>query len=238
MTLRKYQVCFIILALGLSSTFASAVPVRFLAWDEGVSSREIAVAWGKKTVAIKNMHPSQRTDKIDVPAGAESLRVVAMDRKDEEGGFASISLELGKGMKNPLVLLLPDKEVPAGLRLIVLEDDVNEFGWGTIHLINATEQELYFNYEEKEVKIEVSWSPVEVAPGGESRKIGVAVFAPDKRDRPIYSGIWQHQQEQRHLVFMVPGEDQSRGPVDFKFITENRLAVEAKEAETKSAQDR
>lgn len=232
---RKYWVWFIVLALGLSSAFVSAVPVRFLAWDGGVSSREIAVAWGKESVEIAYMHPSKRTDKIDVPAGAESLRIVALDKKATDGELPSLPLKLGSGMKNPLVLLLPDKKAPTGLRLIALEDDVSNFRWGTIHLINATGQELYFIHEKKPTKLGVSWSPVVVAPGGASRNIGVAVFLPDKRDRPIYTAVWQHREELRQLVFLVPNEDQSRGPVDFKFITENRLAIEAKEAELQKA---
>ncbi|MGJ8642494.1 MAG: hypothetical protein ACSHX9_03725 [Luteolibacter sp.] len=230
MTHRKYQVRFIIFALGLCTALASAVPVRFLAWDGDVSSRKIAVAWGNETVEIDYMHPSQRTDKIDVAAGAESLRIVAMDKKDEEGEFLSIPLKLEDGMKNPLILLMPDEEAPTGLRLIALEDDVNTFRWGTIHLVNASEQELDFIHEKEEIKLAVSWSPVVVAPGGESRKIGVSVFQPEKRDRPIYSGVWQHREDLRQLVFIVSSKDQLRGPVGFKFITENRLAVEAKEA--------
>ncbi|MDP4848367.1 MAG: hypothetical protein NWR51_14020 [Akkermansiaceae bacterium] len=183
------------------------------------------------------MHPSQRTDKIDVPAEAESLRIVALDRKDEEGEFLSVPLKFTNGMKNPLVLLLPDKKAPTGLRLVALEDDVANFRWGTIHLINATGQELYFIHEKKPTKLGANWSPVVVAPGGASRNIGVAVFLPDKRDRPIYSAVWQHREELRQLVFMVPSDDQSRGPVDFKFITENRLAIEAKQAEAQKAQE-
>ncbi|MGJ8642495.1 MAG: hypothetical protein ACSHX9_03730 [Luteolibacter sp.] len=234
---RKYHVRFIVLALALSSALVSAIPVRFLAWDDGVSSRKIGVAWGKQSVEIAYMHPSQRTDKIDVPAGAESLRIVAMDKKDEEGEFPFVPLKLGAGMKNALVLLMPDKNSSSGLRLIALEDDVSKFRWGTIHLINATGQELYFIHEKKPTKLGVNWAPVVVAPGGASRNIGVAVFLPDKRDRPIYSAVWQHREELRQLVFMVPNEDQSRGPVDFKFITENRLAIEAKQAETQKARE-
>lgn len=231
MTNRKIQVRFIILVLGLCSGLASAVPVRFLAWDEDVASSKIAVAWNKESVRIANMHPAQRTKKIDVPADAENLRIVVRDEKNDEGKFPFIPLKLEEGMKNPLILLMPDKEDPSGLRLIALEDDVDTFRWGTIHLINASEQELSFHHEKEEVKIEVSWSPVVVAPGGESRKIGVSVFLPDKTDRPIYSGVWQHREDLRQLVFMMPSKDQLRGPVDFKFITENRLAVEAENAE-------
>lgn len=230
MTHRKFQVRFIMLALGLCSAFASAVPVSFLAWDGEVSSRKVAVAWGNESIKIVNMHPLQRTDKVDIPAGAERLRIVARDRKDEKGKSLSIPLTLETGIKNPLVLLLPDDEEPAGLRLIVLEDDVDKFRWGTIHLINATEEELIFIHEEKEMNIEAGWSPVVVAPGGESRKIGVAFYLPDKRDRPIYSGVWQHRVELRQLAFMVPGENED-GSVSFKFITENRVVVEARDAE-------
>ena len=237
MIYKKCQAQSVVIALCLCSAFAGAVPVRFLAWDSGVSSREIGVAWGSKSLEIGYMHPSKRTDKIDVPAEADSLRIVALDKEPTDNVFPSLPLDIRSGMKNPLVILLPDEKAPTGLRLIVLEDDVSDFRWGTIRLINATGQELFFIHERKPTKLAANWAPVTIAPGGVSRNIGVAVFHKDKRDRPIYSAVWQHREELRQLVFMVPNKDQSRGPVDFKFITENRRALEAKAAEKRKASE-
>lgn len=133
-------------------------------------------------------------------------------------------------MKSPLLVLIPDEKSPTGLRQLVLEDNISDFQWGSIRLVNATGKKLVFKWDKKLAVIPPSWTPTDVTPGGANRNMGVQLFLAEKPDPPLYSAIWEQRDEFRNLVFLVPGDDPRLGPVAFKTITEDRRVQIAEEA--------
>lgn len=66
------------------------------------------------------------------------------------------------------------------------------------------------------------WTPVLATPEGETRKISVALFVPEAKDRPFYSSVWQHGDELRQLVIIVVSSDENEGPVFFEFVLKDK----------------
>jgi hypothetical protein len=108
----KSIVSCIFAALVASSASALAVDVRFLAWDEAIAARQVAVADGEKTTEIKNLHPLQRTEAIGTTASEGIVTVRALDKKSPEGKPLDVAVKLGGSMTKPLIILLPDAKAP------------------------------------------------------------------------------------------------------------------------------
>lgn len=212
----------LLLSLGLE-----ALPLRILAWDKQVAGRKLAVAFGKDSLVIDYMHPSARTDAFKVPAEAEGLRIEALDRPKVEERHPSLAVKIPAGVKNPLLLLLPDKKADTGLRGLVIEDDLTALAWGATSLINTTGKTLLFRYENKGVKLKSDWKPVHVKPAGDPRSMQVRFYLEDDTKKPVYSAVWNFSEGTRKLVFLVPSTDRSLGLIAFKFINEKRVVVEA-----------
>jgi hypothetical protein len=220
-------------ALLLLSLNLEALPLRVLAWDDDIAGRKLAVAYGEKSITIGYMHPSTRTEAIKVPADAATLRIEALDLPAVEEKFPSAPLKIPKGVKNPLVLLLPDKKASAGLRTLVIEDDLSALAWGSTSLINATGKPLVFRYGDKGVSIKPDWKAVQVKPGGDTKSMQVKIYLADNLKKAVYSAVWTSSSGVRKLVFLVPNPDPSLGLVAFKFINEKRVVVEAAESRAK-----
>ena len=130
------------------------------------------------------------------------------------------------------MVILPDAKASTGVRLFILEDDISDFKWGSIRFINATPKHLVYYSEKKRVALPPSWTPVQVDPGGETRNLEVLLYFREDPSRPVSSSIWEHNSDERALVFLIPGEDPRLGPVAMKTISENRtLAATAGEGE-------
>ena len=77
------------------------------------------------------------------------------------------------------MLILPDAAHPSGLRGIVVEDDSAGFPWGSLRLINVTDIPLLLRCHKEEKPLPVTTTPVDLAPGGEARNLGVELFKED-----------------------------------------------------------
>ena len=187
----------------------------------------LALADAKGSTAIEAMHPSKRTGPYQLTAGEAPLVVQALDKKNPEGKPYTSEIKLPEGLKQPLLVILPDEKAPTGVRLHILDDDPSNFAWGTTRFINVTGRQLVFVYEKKLVALPASWTPVLASPGGETRNMEVKFFFRDEPAKPFYSSVWEQNSDLRMLVFLVPGEDPRLGPVAMKMIPEDRRLIKA-----------
>jgi len=216
------------------SQWLHAIPIRVLAWDNEIAARKLAIADAKGAVPIEAMHPSKRTQPYQVTVGEKPITIQALDKTDKNGKPAASEVIIPEGTKEPLLLLLPDVKSATGLRLLVLEDDASHFPWGGIRFINACGKPLVFAYENKVLTLPASWTPVVVNPGGHNRNMETRIFSSDLPKHPIYSSVWEQNQNVRTLIIIVPGEDPRLGPVAMKMIAENRRVKEMEAAASHS----
>ncbi len=223
------QTQLLILALAglLASESLLAIPIRVLAWDHEVAGRKLAIVQIKGQEIIQAMHPSRRTGTYQVSGGDQPLVIQALDRPLVEEEPASSGIKIPAGLKQPLLILLPDAKSATGLRLVLLEDDTSGFPWGSIRFVNACGKKLAFVMDKKVFPIPPSWDPVQTDPGGSARNLDVQLFFYDKPERPVYSSVWEYHPEERVLVFLIPGEDPRLGPVAMKMISEDRRLLAA-----------
>jgi hypothetical protein len=207
-----------------------AIPLRVLAWNDEIAGRKLALGDAKSSATIDAMHPSKRTKPYQVAAGDKPVVIQALDRTDKDGKPAASQILIPPGIRQPLLLLLPDEKSTTGLSLYVIDDDTTGFPWGGIRFINASGKKLAFVFEKKTVVLPASWTPVSVNPEGVSRNMETQLFLFDQPAAPIYSAIWEQQQDVRMLIFIVAGEDPRLGPVAMKMISEDRRATLAKPA--------
>lgn len=205
-----------------------ALPLRILAWDDSVAARKLVILSSKGTQELDRLHPLQRTPVYQISGTVDAPPVIqALDKVGPDGKPATMAIKIPEGLKNPLLLLLPDDKSPTGLRQFVIEDSVADFKWGSIRLVNASGKAMIFNWEKKLIKVPASWAPMDVSPGGKSHNMEVLLFLEDQPQAPIYSAIWEHREEFRKLVFIVSNPNQSESRVSFKFIVEDRRVIEA-----------
>jgi len=214
------------LALFVTCLPALAIPIRVLPWDQETAARKFQIAYGKEVVEIGYLHPAARSAPIKLPNDAEGLRLIATDRKNADGSPAAVPLVLPEGIKNPLLLIIPDKDENAGVRVLILEDDLLSFKWGTIRLLNATRVPLVFRCDKDLKALPPGWKPVDVDPGGRTRNLEILLFLKENLRQPVYSSVWEHREDKRQLVFVVPSPDHTLGDVAFKIVPEIRLAAE------------
>ncbi|QJE98801.1 hypothetical protein [Luteolibacter luteus] len=216
----KSIVSCILAAFVATSASALAVDVRFLAWDEAIAARQVAVADGEKVTDIKNLHPLQRTEAIGTTAAEGNIAVRALDKKSPEGKPLDLAVKIG-GMTKPLILLLPDAKAPTGLRGYAIEDDSSSFAWGSFRVLNATGKVLNMALGSERKQLPATWQPVDMKPGGD-KPVSVVVLSPDAPKAPLYSGVWKPEPDVRRLVIVVPGTDVRLGPLALKVIPEDR----------------
>lgn len=202
-----------------------AISIRVLAWDGEIAAMRLAIGDSKGSNPIEAMHPSRRTRIYQVIAGEKPLVIESLDRKGPDGKPCTSEIKIAEGVKQPLLVILPDAKATTGIRLFVLEDDASNFAWGSFRFINATGRQLVYVCEKKIVAIPPSWNPVQAEPGGEARNMEVKFYFREDSSQPFSSSIWEHDPDERMLVFLVPGEDPRQGPVAMKMIPENRKLV-------------
>ncbi len=231
-TVRLYAAILLTLML---SQWLHAIPLRVLAWNDEIAACKLMIDTSKGPAPIEGMHPSKRTKEYQVTSGEKPVTIQALDKIDKGGKPLASAVIIPKGTKQALLLLLPDAKADTGLRLFVLEDDVANFPWGGIRFINACGRKLAFVYEKKTIILPVSWTPVLAKPGGTNRNMETQLFLFEQPDRPIYSAVWEQQQDVRTLIFIVPGTDPRLGPVAMKMISEDRRVEEATEGTADSS---
>ncbi len=211
-----------------------AIPLRFLPWDDGIAARKIALQDAKGANGIPDLHPYKRSVPMDGTAGEVPLQLVALDKTGPDGKPVSVEIKLTAGLLMPLVLILPDPKHPTGLRTFVIEDNTNNFNFGTMRFINATGKALLIRYEQSVKALTEAWTPVDIAPGGIVRNMGVQLAARDNLKEILYSSVWEHDPEVRKLIFIIPGTDVRTGAVEFKVISEDRRLIAAEAAAAKA----
>ncbi|MEM1082816.1 MAG: hypothetical protein AAGI48_01740 [Verrucomicrobiota bacterium] len=211
------------LAFLVLSLSASAANLRIIPWDEEVAERKLSIAYGKKVEETGYLHPDARSQAIKIPAEAPNLRLETPDRLDDEGKPLAIKLNIPSGVRTPLLLILPDKKAPTGLRTMIIEDDLSSFKWGTFRMFNVTKKPLVFRWDKKAKTIEPGWKSTSIEPGGNSRNMEIFLYLKGNLEKPFYTAVWEHRSDMRQLVFMVPSSNTALGPVEFKFIPESRI---------------
>jgi hypothetical protein len=217
----------IILAATLAlHSIATAVPIRFLAWDDAIAGRKIGLQNAGGISELKDLHPQKRSAPADGTGTKESpLRLLALDRKDAEGKPATVDIKLAPDLKSPLVLILPDAKHATGLRTFVIEDNSASFSWGCLRFINATGKDLLVRQDKTVKSLPDEWTPVDLKPGGDVRNMAVQIAAREDLNTILYSAVWEHNPDIRKLIFVIPGTDVRTGPVEFKIIPEDRRAI-------------
>jgi hypothetical protein len=207
-------------------TAATAVPLRFLAWDDAVASRRIGLQNAGGVAELRDLHPHKRSSPAEGTGTKESpLRLVAIDRPDPEGKPATLDIKLAPTIKSPLVLILPDSKHATGLRTFVIEDNSASFSWGCLRFINATGKDLLVRQDKTVKSLPDEWTPVDLKPGGDVRNMAVQIAAREDLNTILYSAVWEHNPDIRKLIFVIPGTDVRTGPVEFKIIPEDRRAI-------------
>lgn len=218
-----------VVGLLLAASSVHAIPFRFLAWDDEVAARKLAVVKGGDTAAIEQLHPLQRTPSVNAtPTDSGQLVLRALDRKNAEGKDIDFDVKVAGGLKNPLVLLLPDPKAPSGLRGFALEDSNDAFPWGAFRVLNATGKPLAIALGNIRKNLPAGWVPVDLKPDGQ-KPVPVVVVDPKDAKKALYSAVWPVNADLRRLVIVVPGTDPRLGPLALKVIPEDRrdLAVAA-----------
>ena len=194
-----------------------------------MATRKFGLKSGETVVEVKDLHPLKRTQAINIKGETPPL-LVALDKKDAEGKPVAIEIKIPADLKSPLVLIIPDAKHPTGVRPFVLEDNTANFKWGTIRVLNATGKAAMMKVDTKVAQLPVTWSPVDIDPGGAARNVGVQAAMKDKPAEILYSAVWEHSPDIRELVIVVPGTNVRTGALDFKVIPENRKVAEAEAA--------
>jgi hypothetical protein len=214
--------------LGLHSV--AAVPVRVLAWDDNVAARKLSISSAKGTVEILDMHPFERTAPVEVTlSGDTPAALLAIDRRGKDGQPVFSPLEIPEGMKAPLLLLLPDKKSPTGVRQLAVEENLTDFPWGTVRFINMTGTGLVFRSGKTLLAIPGSLVATDFKPAVDSPRMGVEFFLADRPEQRIFTSVWEYRSEFRNLVFIASNDNARGAPISFKTIIEDRRAVHMEE---------
>jgi hypothetical protein len=214
---------FVFGGLLLFSVAASALDVRFLAWDDATAARELAVFSGGGAKVISHLHPIQRSDKVITSLVDGSILLRARDRKTAEGTPVDFAVEIGAGISHPLVLLVPDPKVASGIRGFAIEDGNGPSPWGSFRLFNSTGRELVCSIGKERQMLPASGKPVDVKPFGTER-LPVRFTLPAEPLKPLYSSIWPVDENVRMLVILIPGTAAATGPIEVKIIRDDRRA--------------
>jgi hypothetical protein len=221
------RLCLAVLFLG--HALVSAAPaIRILAWDPTVAARKLALVSGESVVEITGMHPEKRTASFRLKGdGPVILR--ALDMKTADGKPVERVCTIPATTTRPLLVLMPDKGDPTGLRVFVFNDDPTGFRWGSYRFLNATPKELVVQLEKKAIKVPTGWKPVDLDLGGETRGIGARVALAESIEKPLYTAVWEYDTGIRILCFIVPSTDPRLGPVNMKAIPEDKRTLELEE---------
>ena len=231
--LHRYSLILLLVILAGHESLVAAT-IRFLPWDHTVAARKIAFQHGEEVENL-TLHPDQRSIPIKSTAGEEIFQLVALDLTSPDGKPASLAVKIPAGIQAPLVLILPDAKHPTGLRSFVIEDASANFAWGTMRFVNSTGKALLVRHDKTIKELPDTWTPVDIAPGGDARNAGVQVAARDDTKTILYSAVWRHDPNIRKLIFVVPGADVRTGVVAFKIVPEDRRVLAAPAAELPEA---
>lgn len=209
-----------------SALCAGAVPVRFLAWDDAMATRQLGVVTGADKVdPISGLHPLQRSKEISYTPGEQGLVLRALDKKLPDGKPVDFKIPKAAGLSNALVILLPDSKSPAGVTGIAIDDNKTSFPWGSFRILNTTGKPLGMTFAKERKVLPGDWSPVDFK--GADGPVQVALYTQDQPQRPSYAAVWAPEPEIRRLVFLAASTDDRLGPLAVKVIVEDRASETA-----------
>jgi hypothetical protein len=207
---------------------SAAPPIRILAWDSEIAARPLALVCGESVVEVRDMHPEKRTPTLRL-SGDGPVKIRVLDLKNAEGKPVERACDIPESVSRPLLVVMPDKADPSGLRVFVFNDDPAGFRWGSYRFLNATPKELVVQLEKKAVKVPIGWKAVDLDLGGETRGVGARVALSEAIQKPLYSAIWEYDTGIRILCFIVPSTDPRLGPVTMKAVSEDKRTLELEE---------
>ncbi|MCW1884881.1 hypothetical protein OKA04_09085 [Luteolibacter flavescens] len=211
-----------VLAAAFLCAHAEAASVRFLAWDHQVSSLKLMVRHDGKDRPIVDLHADKRSEPVtDLPGDAE-LILVNPAAKGPEGDPATVAVKIPQGLAEPLVILLPDAAGDAGVRGFAVDDSSAGFKYGTTRFLNTTGKPLAVRCEKSVLRLDKSWVPVDVDPGGAARNVPVQMAPAEKTSTVLYSSIWEYDPGVRKLALILAGTAREAGMIQVKIITERR----------------
>ena len=152
------------------------------------------------------------------PVSGISLRVLPWDDKVAEREFT-----IAHGKKSVEVGYLHPS---ARSQPLSIPGDAADLRLEATDRKDAEGKPLVFRWEKQARAMPPGWKPVTAAPGGKSRNMEVFLYRKDDLKNPIYTAVWEHRTDMRHLVFVVPSKNAALGPYDFKFIPETLLSEE------------
>ncbi|MES2439061.1 MAG: hypothetical protein V4584_08335 [Verrucomicrobiota bacterium] len=214
--------------LPLHSLLADPFEVKFLAWDEQIATRKLGTVGGE----ITGLHPLQRTPNYKVNVENGVFPVQAIDKKNDKGEPAVLSIKVPAGTIKPLVILLPKPDAPSGLASLVIEDDESSLKWGSIRAFNSTSGALAMAIGNDAKSLPAGWKPIDFQPDPE-KTVSLQIGLPAELRKPLetrqllFSTVWTPDSETRSLAIIVPGTDVRLGPLAIKVITEDRRTVAA-----------
>jgi hypothetical protein len=220
-------------------TRGQSMEVRFLAWDDTISARNLAVRQGETVTPVDHLHALQRSRPVRVSLNTDAGQIpmlLDLDRlpghespSEPAGQIPRIPLSLPTAAQHALVLVLPDPSHPLGLKTLAFADDLDGFEWGSFRVINTTRRALILLTQDQKIEIPPDWAPTDFHLS-EDRNLPViiAIEDPEKEFTVIYSTIWMPNPQARRLVFIVPSEDPRLGVIALKIVTEYpRLPAES-----------
>lgn len=215
----------------------AASPPRVLAWDDEVAARKLALVAGEGLLEIKDMSSARRTGPLRIK-GAGPLVIRALDKPaGADGKPAERACAVPENVEKPLLVLLPDETHATGIRVLVVDDNPNGFRWGTYRFLNATPKELIVQLEQKAVRVPTGWKITDLSLGGDNRGVGARIALAESIEKPIYTAVWEHNNDIRTLCFLVPGTDPRLSPVAFKSIPEDKVMLQLEGAEEAAKKD-
>jgi hypothetical protein len=203
---------------------AAAVSIRFLPIDDEMAARKIGLQDGKGLTELKDLNPKKRSKAYDCLPGDVVPSLVALDRERPGGNPLSVDLVLPDGIKSPLVLLFADEEQRSGIRVVVLEDAVTGFPWGSLRFVNTAQKPLMIRCDKETFAIAESPAKIDIQPGGEARNIGVQLFSEQEPDEVLYSAVWEHDDHLRKIIFIVPHADPAAKELKLEIIPQDKRA--------------
>ncbi len=212
------------LILSVSSRTVSAAPVRFIPMNDDVAACKIAFQDDKGLTNLKDLNSQKRSAPYNFKSSGKSIKLVAVDRKGDDGKPPTLELPIASEFKSPLVLILADPKHPTGWGAVAIEDSSAGFAWGTLRFLNLTDGPLMLRYGTETKPLPDGNQPVDVLPGGEAHNIGVQLFNESAPGNILYSAAWEHDPAFRKLIVIMPGVDPRIRVLDLKVLPDKRPA--------------
>lgn len=203
---------------------AKAVEIRFVPLNQEVADRKIGIRADNGITELKDLNAKKRSKAYPSDVGAAPLALVALDRQRPNGNPATAEVTISPEMKSPLVLILPNEEDPSGMTAIAVEDSDIGFPWGSLRFVNTSDKPLMIRHEKGVQPVAESIAVADIVLEGEARNMGIQLFSESEPDEILYSAVWEHDPNQRKLIFIVPAADPKTKELTVEIIPQDKRA--------------